>query len=189
VILPEMFLQCVVVKVVMRFPGVSPVADETSLVSVSAVLIELVIVVEPLPTEPAEGVALEPSGRSCLVLITMPHMLPQLLLGVHLVFVRENLLVPRAQVAHFHVVNGANMPMQVSPAQPGEVAVQARAVVSEQENRVPNNILTRILDPDVDVCGGEVCIRILLKALRLVIVEDDERGKGLDREDVLVRDA
>ena len=51
-----------------------------------------------------------------------PHMLAQLLVRVHVVLVRKYFLVPRTQVAHLLVVDGADMAVEVGPAETSKVA-------------------------------------------------------------------
>jgi hypothetical protein len=179
VILLEVRLQSIVVQVVMRLPRVPSVTNETSLVLAAAVLVQLVVVVKPLSTESAERMTLEPGSNPLLVLIAVPHVLLQLLFGVHVMLVGKDLLVPSAEVAHLLVVDGADMAMQVWPAQAGKVAGRVRAVIPEKENSVSDNILAGVFDPDVNVRRSEVVVGIFLEAFCLVIGEDNEGSKRL----------
>jgi hypothetical protein len=115
-IIPEMLLEGIVVLVVVWLSWVLTVAEETSLVFVSAVLIELVTVVEAWSTEGAYRVALEAglvnSSRS---VIAVAHVLLQLLVGKQLVLMSKDLLIPGAQVAHLLVMGAAYMSMQIRP--------------------------------------------------------------------------
>lgn len=158
----------------MGLPGVSPVADEAALVLVPAVLVELVAVVEALAAEGAQGVALEAGlvDRAGLV-VAVPHMSLQLLVGEQLVLVGEDLLVARAEVAHLAVVDGAHVAVEVGPAEAGEVARVVGAVVSQQEDRVAHDVLVRVPDPDIVICARDVGVRILFESFRGVVCEDD----------------
>jgi len=175
----EMLLQCVVVHIVMRLPRVSAVADKAPLMLVAAMLIKFVIVVEPLTTESAERVPFESCSSTLPILIAISHVLSQLLVRIYLMLVSKDLFVPGAEVAHLLVVNRANMTVQVGPTKASEVAARVGAIIPEKKHRVPNNIFTCVLDPNTDVRGTEVVVRIFLVAPRLVVGEDDEFGLGL----------
>ena len=100
-ILPEVLLQGIVVDEVVRMSRVSPVADEASFMFHAAMLIEFVVVVEPLTTETTKRVALEAGlVRRPWLIIAVSHMPLKLLFGKQFVLVREHPLVPRAEIAH-----------------------------------------------------------------------------------------
>jgi len=93
VILLKVLLQRIVVKVIVWLPRVPPVADETSFMFVSAMLVQFVIVIKPLAAEATDWVAFE-SRRGPGLVVSMAHVLAQLFISVHLMFVSKNLLVP-----------------------------------------------------------------------------------------------
>lgn len=182
---PEMFLERVVVEVVMRLPRVPPVTQETSLVLVAAVLVQLVAVVEARAAEAAQRMAPEARlvGGAGLV-VAVPHMLRQLLVGKHVVLVREDLLMPSTEVAHLLAVDGPDMAMQIRPAEAGKVALGIGAVVPEEQHAVAYDILAGILDADVLVGAGDIGGCVLFETLLSVISEDDKwRGRLYTEED------
>lgn len=63
-------------------------------------------------------------------IISIAHVLLKLLIREQVVFMRENLLVASAQVAHLLVVDAANVAMEIRPTETGEVARIVGAVVS-----------------------------------------------------------
>jgi hypothetical protein len=81
VVLLEMLFECIVVEVVVGMSRVSPIADKAALMLHPAMLVQLVVVVKPLSTEPTQGVTLE----ACLVcraglVVSMTHVLLQFLI-------------------------------------------------------------------------------------------------------------
>lgn len=96
----EVLLQGIIVDVVLRIPvGAAPIADVTALVTVSAVLKELVNRVEAFVAKPAVGMALKAA------LVFGPrHIVPVALVASQFgdskqfVFVGKHFLVPRAQL-------------------------------------------------------------------------------------------
>jgi hypothetical protein len=100
-VLFEVLLQGIVVEVVMRLSRISSIADEATLMLHATVFVQFVIVVEALAAETAQGVALEARlvGSAGLI-VTTPHVLLQLLVGKELVFVRKDLFISSAEVAH-----------------------------------------------------------------------------------------
>lgn len=96
----EVFLQGIVVDVVLRIPvGAAPIADVTALVTVSAVLKELVNRIEAFVAKPAVGMALKAAlvfGPRYIVPVAL--VAPQFGDSKQFVFVGKNFLVPRAQL-------------------------------------------------------------------------------------------
>lgn len=88
--------------------------------------------------------------------------------------VRKDVLVPRAEVAHLLVVDGADVAMQVGPAEAGKVALVVGAVVPEQEDGVADDVLARILDADVVVGARDVAGRVVLVLFDAVVGENNE---------------
>ena len=70
----EVNLQSVVVQIIMRLPRVPSVAEEATLVFVTTMFKQLVIVVKPLAAEAAQWVAVE-SGRVTGAVISVAHVL------------------------------------------------------------------------------------------------------------------
>lgn len=69
--------------------------------------------------------------NSAGIVIAELFMPSQLLWSEQLVFMRENLLIPCAQIAHDLVMDALDMPMQVGPSPTGHVAVVGRAIVPQ----------------------------------------------------------
>jgi len=133
VVLLEMLLESIVVHVVVRLPRILSIAQKTPLVLVAAVLVQFIVVVEARAAEGAKRMAPE----ACLIdrtwpVVSIPHVLLQLLIREKVVFVSEYLLASGAQVAHLLVVGASDVAMKVGPAQAGKVAVDIRAVVPKQ---------------------------------------------------------
>jgi hypothetical protein len=177
----EVLLEGIVVHIVVWLPRVTTVADEAAFVFVSAVLVELVIIIETSTAEAAEWMSTE----ACLVgsarlIIATPHMLRQLPISEHIMLVCEDLFVASAQVAHLLVVDGTNMPVEVLPTEAGKVAIWIRAVVAQEEDCVPNDILASIANADIIVGACNVGVGILLVALIRVVRKNDKRCICLD---------
>jgi hypothetical protein len=176
-VLLEVLLERVVVEVVMRLPRVSAVADETTLVLIPAVLIQLVAIIEARAAETAQRMPPKASlVDGARLVVAVAHMLGQLLVGKRVVLVRKHFLGPGAQVAHLLVVDRADVAVQVLPAEAGKVAFAIGAVVPEQKNRVAYYVLASIPDPDVIVGASDFGLGVFLVALRSVVGEDDKRG-------------
>lgn len=127
----EMSLQRRVVHIIMRLSRISPVTNETSLVLVAAMLIKLVTVVEPLAAKVAQRVSLETGLiNGARFVIPLAHMIAQLLIREHLMFVCKDLLVPRAEIAHLLVMRSSDVAMQIRPAKAREIAVAIGTVIS-----------------------------------------------------------
>lgn len=177
----EMQLQLVVVTVVVRYPRVPAIADEAPLVLVATVLKQLVAVVKPFAAEAAQRMPLEPRGVAVVLFgFSELHMVAQLFIRVHLVLVGEDLLVPRTQVAHLLVVDGADMAVEVGPAETSKVAGGFGTVVPKQQHRVADNVFAGIPDTDVLVRRGHIAALVVFVLLGGVVGEDDVRGTGLE---------
>lgn len=175
VVVLEMLLESIVVPVIVRLSRVSPVAEETALVLVSAVFVELVIVIEALAAECTQGMALETGLIYSAWLIVAPtHVLSNTLIAEQLMLVGKDLLVARAEVTHAFVVCRSRVPMKIRPSQTGKVAVWVRTVVSKQQDRVSHNIFARVPDADIIVGACDVSVTILVKALVYIIGKNDE---------------
>lgn len=174
----EMPLQRVVVLVVLRILAAGPsIAQMASLVLLSAVRVELVVAIESPPTEAALRMALEPAliDRAG-VIVTELLVFPQLILREELMLVREDLLVPRAQVAHYPLMRAPNMAMQVRPAHARDIARRVRAVVPEQEEGIFEDLGLLVCDAQIVVLLEEVGRFVLLVSLLILICEDHRRG-------------
>lgn len=91
---------------------------------IPAMLVELVIVVEPLATKRAQRMAPKTRLRNVSrLIVAMMHMLLQFSIRKELMLVCEHFLVTSAQVAHLLVVDASYMAVQVWPAETSEVAV------------------------------------------------------------------
>lgn len=102
VVFAEVHLERVVVDVVLLLAAaaLSPVADVTPLVLVSAVGVELVVSVEALSAETTLGMSLEPAlVNGARVVVAKLLVLPQICRREELVLVREDLFVACAEVA------------------------------------------------------------------------------------------
>lgn len=140
----------------------------------AAVLVELVVVVEALAAEAAQRVALEARlvGRAGLI-VAAAHMLLELAIGKELMLVGKDLFAARAQVAHALPVCRLDVTVKVGPAQAGKVARGIGAVVSEEKDRVTDNVLVGVLDANVGVDGGEIGGFVVLEFLFCVVCKDD----------------
>ena len=93
---------------------------------------DVVRIEEPLSAEFAERMPLE----ACLIHVTRPivavsHVFLQLLVGEEIMFVCKDFLVPRAEIAHLFMVDGAHMTVEVGPTEAGKVARRLWAVVAQ----------------------------------------------------------
>jgi hypothetical protein len=102
-------------------------------------------------------------------------MFGQLLVGEHVMLVRKDLFMPGAQIAHLFVVNGADMAVQIGPAEAGKVAFGIGAVVAEEEHGVAYDILASIPDANIIVGARDFGVGVFLEALGAVVGEDDKR--------------
>ncbi len=151
------------------------------------VFIQLVVVVKTLAAEATERMASETClvQRSWLV-VAVAHVFLQLLICEELVLVGEDFLVTRAEVTHLLMVNGAHMSVEVWPAKTCKIARRIWTVITEQQNRVPDNVLVGIANPDVAVSARGIGVCVLFVALCGVVGEDHERRWGLRGGDVSI---
>lgn len=101
--------------------------------------------------------------------ITLAHVFAELLIREHLMLVCEHLFVPGAEVAHLFMVHGADMTMQIWPAEAGEIAVAIGTVVSEEENGIAHNVFTGVSDPDIIVGTRDLRVLVLFETFAGVI--------------------
>lgn len=113
------------------------------------------------------------------------HVFAQLLVRVHLVLVGKDLLVPRAQVAHLLVVDGADMAVEIGPAETSKVAAGFGAVIPKQQHRVADNVFAGIPDADVLVRRSDITSLIVFEFFRGIVGEDDIGGVGLEHVSIL----
>ena len=107
VLFTEMLLQAIVVHKVPRVVATSPaIADMTSLVPVTAMRIQLVIAVKPLPTEPTLWMTFEAALIYGARVVVAELFVPAKISGCEqLMLVGEDLLVAGTEVAHHFVVH------------------------------------------------------------------------------------
>lgn len=177
VVLLEVLLQFVVVEKIVRLSRVPPIAQEATLVLHAAVLKQLVVVVEALPAEAAEGVALEARlvGSTRLV-VTVAHVPLQFLIREQLMLVGEDFLVASAEITHALAMRRLDVTMQIGPAQPGKIARPVGTVVPQQEDGVADNLLVGVFDADVAVGGGEIAVCVGLELLVGIVGKDNIRS-------------
>lgn len=175
-----MLLKGFIVIVVVWGPRILPVAKEAALVLISAVLIQLVVVVEALSAEGTERMAPEP----CLVdrawtVVAVAHVLFELLVREQVLLMRKDLFVSNTKITHFTMVCGPDMSLEIMPSEASVVARLVRTVVTQKQHRVAHDILARISDADIVIRTTYAARRILLIALCCVIGEDNVRRLGL----------
>lgn len=180
VVLLEMFLQRIIVHVVMWLSRVSPIAKEASLMLVAAMFVQLVAIVESGAAETAERMAPETRliCRTWLV-ISMAHVLRELLIRKHVMLVCKDFLVPSAEVAHLLVVGGTDMAMEVWPSETGEVAFGIWTIVSKQKNGVAHYVFTGVSNSDVVVGTGDFGGSVLFVTFRSIVGKDDKLRSSL----------
>ena len=100
VVFSKMSFQRIIVYIILLFPPVVPsIADMALFMLVSAVGVQFVGAVEPLSTETTLGVSFEATlVNSTRVIITEFLVFSKLLYCKQLMFVREDLLVPCAEI-------------------------------------------------------------------------------------------
>lgn len=156
-VLPKVFLEGVVVEVVVGVAGIPAVAEETTLVLLTAVFVELIVIVEARAAEAAQRMALEAGlVDGAWSVVAVSHVPLELLVCKQLVLVGEDLLVAGAQVAHFPVMNGADMAVEVGPAEAGEDAVVYGTVIAKKDDGITHDLFVCVLDADVVVETGDV---------------------------------
>lgn len=163
------------ILVVVRAPWIPLIANKAPLMLVAAMIVELIIVIESFPTESTQWMS--PKARLRHIarfVVSMRHMLVQLLIGEKLVLVSEDLLVPRAQIAHLLVVCCPHVAVQIRPAKRGDIARQIGAVVSQKQHRIAHDVLVCVADANVLVGASDVGWTVLVEPLGGVIGEDHE---------------
>ena len=91
-------------------------------------------------------------------------------------FMGKDLLVPGTQVTHDFVMLMANMTMQIWPSQACFIAVLIRAIVSQQQDSVFEDLRLFIADSKVLVCPEEVTFSIIFVPLLRIISKDHVCG-------------
>jgi len=64
----------------------------------------------------------------------------------------KDLLIPRTQVALL-VVCTSHMSVQIRPTKTGNIATRIRTIVSEEQQRIFNNLRVLILNTDILICA------------------------------------
>lgn len=111
-ILSEMQFQGVVVEIVLWFVACVPIADEASLVLISAMNVQLVITVKSLTTKAANRVSSEATliDRTWII-VAFLHVPLEFLIGKEFVLVSKDFLISRAEIAQFLVMRAPDMSM------------------------------------------------------------------------------
>ena len=175
-----MRLERLIIDIIVRVSAVLSVAQEASLVLLSAVYVQLVVAIESLPTEAAEWMALETRLIHCSwVIVPLAHMSLQLLIAEQRKLVCKNLLVPRAEITHLLVMYAPDMAMQIWPSSRRSVASWFWAVVVQEVCRVRRDLLGAVFYADVVVLYCKVAVLVILEVLVWVLCEDDVFGLGL----------
>lgn len=173
----EVLFQCIVVQIVMGLPRVPPIADETPLVLVSAMLVQFVAVVESLPTEAAQWMALETCLRDIArLVVSMRHMIVQCLICEKLMLVCKHFFIPCTEITHLLVMCGSYVSVEIWPAQGGHVTRHIWTIVPEQKHSITDNIFVRITNANVLVCAADIGTSVGLEALLGVVGEYYKRG-------------
>lgn len=169
VVFTEMLLQGRIVEKVMRLSRIPPVANKAALMLHATMLVQLIIIIEPLATETTQRMALKTRlvGGTRLV-ITAFHVSLQLLIGKQLMLVSEETFVAGAEVAHALLVGGFYMAMQVRPAKACKITVWVWTVVAQEEDCVADNIFICVFDTDIGVCRREFCFAVCFEFLEVV---------------------
>lgn len=107
------------------------------------------------------------------VVVTELLMLAQLLLCEQLMLVCENLLVSCAEIAHHLLMHTPHMAMQVRPSQACNIAVVIRTVVSQQQDRILENLRLLITDTQILVLAEEVPFLKVLVSFLGIVGKDD----------------
>lgn len=160
----------------MGLPRVFAVAEEAALVLVPTMLVQLVAVVETLPAEGTEGVAFEARLVNCSgAIVAVAHVPLELLFRKELMLVCEDLLVAGTEIAHLLVMNATDMAVEIGPPEASKIALVVGAIIPQQQDRVPHNVLLAVSDADVLVSGGDVggAERVIFEPLGGIICEYD----------------
>lgn len=78
------------------------------------------------------------------------------------------------------------MAMQIGPTKTGKVTLSARAIVPQEKDSIPNNVLACVLDPDVVIRTCDLLARVLFKAFIGVVGKDNEGSGGSAMRAILV---
>ena len=188
VVFAEMLLKRIVVNEILLIAALpTSITNMASFVLVSAMSIELVIAIKSRPTETTFRMTLEAAliYRTRIV-VSKTLMFPQLLRCEQLMLMREDLLVPRAEVTHDFVMDIFDMVMEMWPAQAGLVTISIGAVVSKKDDGVGVYSIIRILDTQRIVCMCDLGLLKLFKSPGLIVGKDEVfcfRLSGQQRRD------
>lgn len=129
-VLAEVLLQRLVVDIVMWVSAVLSIAKEAPLVLLSAMDVQLIITIEALSAETTQRMSLKTTLiNRTRIIISFRHMFLQLLVGEESKLMSEDLLVPRAEIAHLLMVHRFNMAMQIWPSTSCHIASRFWTVV------------------------------------------------------------
>lgn len=174
----KVFLQLLVIEIILWIAtAVPPITDMTSLMLLTAVIIELVVTVESLPTEATLWMTFEARliDRSWII-VTVPFVLSQFAKREQFVLMSEDFFVPRAQIAHRFSMLRSYMTVQIWPSQASCITILVRTIVSEQQDRIFENFVLLVLDTKVRVNLHKFRIIKLLKALVWRVSEHNKWG-------------
>lgn len=132
-VVPEVKFQGVVVHIVLLLPSIiSSIADMALFMLISAMGIQLIIAVKPLPAEATLRVALKTALiHGSRIIITEFFMLAKFGYCKQFMFVREDFLVPCAQITQNLAMQALDMPVKIRPSPTGNIATNVGAVVTE----------------------------------------------------------
>jgi hypothetical protein len=169
----EMLLQCIVVDEISRIlSAISAIANVAALMSVSAMDVKLIVAIKSPPTKAAFWMSLEASlvDRTGII-ITKAFMLAELLLCKQVLLVGEDFLVAGAKIAHDFVVNGFDVAMEIWPSHASHVAARIRAVVSQQQDSIFEDLWLLVRNTKVCVLLREICLLEVLEPLLPIVCE------------------
>lgn len=129
----EMLFQAVIIDVVLLLPPtISPITEVASLMLVSAVNVELIVAIEPLSTKAAFRMTFETAlVDSPRIIIAKLFVLFQLGYCEQLMFMSEDLLVSRTQIAHDLMMGTFDVAVEIRPPITCHVAAGIWAIVAE----------------------------------------------------------
>jgi len=172
-ILPVMGGQSFEVHVILWRPDSQLLTDTASLMLAATMLIKLIITIEPLVAKSADRVTLESTLiHGSRVVVPFPHVLRQLGISVEFMLMREDFLVPRAQITNLLMMYTLNVSMQIRPAQAGNITVSIWAIVSQENQSVVSNAIILVSNANIVITARNICFRELLIAFRSIVGEN-----------------
>lgn len=131
--------------------------DTAFLMLTTTMLVKLILTIESLVTEIADWVTLKTAliYRSWIV-VSSSHVFMQFGVCVKLMFVGEDLLVPRAQVTDLLMMYALNVSMQVWPAQTSNITVSVRAIIPQQDKGIVSNAVVLVPDANVVIAARNI---------------------------------